>query len=145
MGKILNYRQTLFVKYYTSDKETKGNCYASMIKAGYKHGYAIKWSGCFIGEIRGIKEAIEAETAKIESQDVNSREFVTREMLAQYNKNKDSRPTEAIRALENLGKNCGWFAEDNAQQVEASQLTEQQRKDQDDYNAWKRRQLLKQA
>ena len=43
-------------------------------------------------------------------------------MLAQYNKNKDSRPTEAIRALENLGKNCGWYQADNEQQAEKQAL-----------------------
>lgn len=119
--KPLNYRQSLFVKYYT-DGETKGNGTASALKAGYKWKYANLACKFLLGNIR-VKVAIEAVGVIIEAQDKNSREFVTKEFMSQYAQNKDKRPLEAIRVLENLGKNCGWFAEDNAQQRDKAELT----------------------
>lgn len=144
-NKPLNYRQSLFVKYYT-DGDTKGNCYASMIKAGYKRGYALKWSGKYIGDIRGIKDAVKAETALIEADRLDSRVFIDNKfkgLLAKCELAGDR--VNATRCLENMAKNRGYYQADNEQRQEKTALTEQQRQDQDDYNAWKRRQLLKRA
>jgi len=125
--KPLNYRQSLYVVYFTSDKECKGNAYKSAIKAGYTERTAQRAPEQLSRNIR-IKAAIEEKNALIMAQDGNSREFVTQEMLYQYVKNKDKRPMEAIRALENLGKNCGWYALDNAQRTEIAKLTEEEEK-----------------
>ena len=53
----MNLKQTLFVTYYT-EGDTKGNCEQSMLKAGYKAGYARSHCGTFIGANRCIKEAV---------------------------------------------------------------------------------------
>ena len=65
------------------------------------------------------------------------------DLLAECLKNGDR--VNAARCLENKAKHEGYYQADNEQKQESSKLSEQQRKDQDDYNAWKRRQLLKQA
>ncbi len=119
IDKPLNYRQSLFVKYYTGDNGTKGNATASALKAGYKWKYANTASEYLLGNTR-IKAAIEAEGLKIEAEDVNSREFVTKEYLSQYMKRKDT--TLAHPYLQDLAKNCGWFAQDNAQRTEQANL-----------------------
>ena len=134
--KPLNYRQSLFVKYYTGDNGTKGNATASAMKAGYTWKFANQASIRLLGKVR-IKAAIEAVGVIIEAEDKNSREFVTKEFLSQYAKHKDKRPIEAIRALENLGKNCGWFAEDNAQQREKAELTAQEKEEAVEYAKWR--------
>ncbi len=111
--KPLNYRQSLFVEYYTSNPDTQGNCEASMLKAGYKAGYARKWAGKYIGAIRGIKEAIDEKTAEIREQSIANRaarqEFWTREM-----NNPDNKLTDRLRASELLGKSEADFTENYA-------------------------------
>ena len=53
--------------------------------------------------------------------------------------------TNAIRCLENKGRNVGFYEEDNKQSQESAELKELQRQDIEDYKAWKRRQMLKPA
>ena len=106
--KPLNYRQTLFVDYYTTDPDTQGNCEASMLKAGYKAGYARKWAGKYIRAIRGIKEAIDEKTQEIREKSIANRTqrqaFWTREM-----NNPDNKLTDRLRASELLGKSQADF------------------------------------
>ena len=106
--KPLNYRQTLFVDYYTTDPDTQGNCEASMLKAGYKAGYARKWAGKYIRAIRGIKEAIDEKTQEFREKSIANRTqrqaFWTREM-----NNPDNKLTDRLRASELLGKSQADF------------------------------------
>jgi len=141
--KPLNYRQSLFIKYYT-DGDTKGNCYTSMVKAGYKKGYALKWSGCYIGDIRGIKEAIVAETALIEAERLDSRVFIDnqfKDLLAECRLKHDR--VNAARVLENMAKNRGYYALDNEQKTEQAKLTEAQKEEAKRYAQWRLIQGLK--
>ena len=106
--KPLNYRQSLFVEYYTTDPDTQGNCEASMLKAGYKAGYARKWAGKYIRAIRGIQEAIDEKTQEIREKSIANRTqrqaFWTREM-----NNPDNKLTDRLRASELLGKSQADF------------------------------------
>ena len=143
--KPLNYRQSLFAEYYTSNPDTQGNCEASMLKAGYKAGYARKWAGSYIGAIRGIKEAIADKLAVVAVEQVNSREFVTTEMMYQYNQHRTDNSLTAIRALENLGKNVGWYEADNQQKQEQTKLDAEQQAQLERYKTWCRNEMLKGA
>ena len=106
--KPLNYRQTLFVDYYTTDPDTQGNCEASMLKAGYKAGYARKWAGKYIRAIRGIQEAIDEKTQEFREKSIANRTqrqaFWTREM-----NNPENKLTDRLRASELLGKSQADF------------------------------------
>ncbi len=108
--KPLNYRQSLFVEYYTTDPDTQGNCEASMLKAGYKAGYARKWAGKYIRAIRGIQEAIDEKTQEIREKSIANRTqrqaFWTREM-----NNPENKLTDRLRASELLGKSECDFTE----------------------------------
>ena len=142
--KPLNLRQSLFVKYYL-DRDTKGVCEASMLKAGYKPKYAHHWNTKILDNI-GIKEAIEYKQAVIEVKEENSRELVTRNMFMAAKICLDKGDlTGYIRIMENLGKNCGWYEADNEQQRERTELNEQQQADLDEFIAWKHRQMLRGA
>jgi len=141
MDKPLNYRQSLFVKYYT-DGDTKGNATASALKAGYKWKYANQACRFLLG-INKIKATIEAVDAKIEVEDVNTRENVTKAMLNAAQICLAKRDMVGyIRAYENLGKNCGWFAEDNAQQQEKAELSVEEKEEAIQYAEWR---LLQEA
>lgn len=54
----MNLKQTLFVTYYT-EGETKGNCEQSMLKAGYKPGYARGHCGTFIVANSCVQKAVD--------------------------------------------------------------------------------------
>ena len=122
--KPLNLKQTLFVGYYT-EGETKGNCKQSMLKAGYKAGYAIKWAGCFIGAIRGLREAIDDRLADITGYKNLCIEVVGANFLENRRLAKDKGDIGQMnRADENLGKHVGLYALDNAQKAEEAKLDE---------------------
>ena len=134
--KPLNYRQSLFVKYYT-DGDTKGNAYKSALKAGYGKSMAVQAGTLLVGNCR-LKPVIEAKTLRIEAEDGNSRENVTKAMhkAAQICLNKGDM-VGFIRAQENLGKNCGWYAEDNAQQREKAELSAEAKEEAIQYAEWR--------
>ena len=143
--KPLNYRQSLFVKYYT-DGDTKGNCEASMVKAGFGKGYARKQAGQYIRAIKGISDAIAAETALIEVERLDSRVFIDNQfksLLQECLIRKDR--VNAARCLENMAKHRGYYAEDNAQQAEQTVLSTEQQAMYEDYLAYRRRMLLEGA
>lgn len=142
--KPLNYRQSLFVKYYT-DGDTKGNSYKSALKAGYTERTAQRAPEQLSRNIK-IMDAIVVIEAGKERKDENTRDNVTKSMFkaAAICLNKGDM-VGFIRAQENLGKNCGWFAEDNAQQQERTALDADQEAMFDDYLAYRRRMLLKPA
>ena len=119
----LNYRQTLYVKYFTSDKECKGNAYKSAKKAGYTERTAQRAPEQLSRNIK-IKQAIAVELALIEAEDQDSRVFIDNQfkaLLAQCLKRNDR--TNAARVLENMAKNRGYYALDNAQRQEQAKLT----------------------
>jgi len=143
-NKPLNYRQNLFVKYYT-DGDTKGNQYQSAIKAGYTEKYATQACVFLLDNIR-VKEAIVAETDLIEAERLDSRVFIDNQfkaLLAQCLSKGDK--TNAVRILENMAKNRGYYQADNEQQTENKALTEEQQALFDEYLAYRRRMLLKPA
>ena len=92
----------------------------ALINAGYKESYA----NCGRREVVYKNVQVIAEIGKIRQniavKEENSREFVTKEYLTQYNKRKDNKTAHAY--LRDLAKNCGWFALDNAQKVEQVKL-----------------------
>jgi phage terminase small subunit len=122
----MNPKQKLFVTYYT-EGETKGNCEQSMLKAGYKEGYARKWSGVFIGAIRGIKEAVDNRLKEIiECQEITI-EVLNKEFKRVYDMCLEANDrTNAVRILENWGKHTGYNELDNIQKVQERKLDERQ-------------------
>ena len=120
--KQLNPRQRLFVEYYTSG-ETLGNCYQSMIKANYRPKYALKWSGKYINQIGGIREAVDERVKQIIDYKKATVENVDIEFVRQYQRCMEANDrTNAVRILENRGKNAGYYAADNAQKAEIREL-----------------------
>ena len=115
-------KQTLFVAYYT-EGDTKGNCEQSMLKAGYKKGYARKNAGKYIQAITGIKEAIDKAVKEVKEWMEGGKELCDRLFEDRYTacvaKNDN---TNAIRCLENKAKNVGYYALDNAQKAEQVKL-----------------------
>lgn len=139
--KPLNYRQSLFVKYYT-DGETKGNQLQSALKAGYTKKYATQACVFLLDNIR-VKEAIASEIALIEAERLDSRVFIDNQfksLLVKCLENHDR--VNATRVLENMAKNRGYYAEDNAQQREKAELSAQEKEEAVEYAKWR---LLKGA
>lgn len=93
-----------------------------------------------------IKDRIGIIKAERVKKQVNSRELVTKNMFkaAQLCLEKGDR-TNYVRIMENLGKNCGWYAEDNAQQAEKQALDAEQKVLMDEYMAYRKLKLLKGA
>ncbi len=111
----LNGRQKLFVGYYC-EGETKGNCYASMIKAGYSEAYARHRANFMLSNV-AICEAIAARRAEIADVEEITIETVLKSFmqeLAVCKKAKDR--VNTIRVLENLSKHVGLYEKDNKQQ-----------------------------
>lgn len=91
-----------------------------------------------LGSIGYIKERIAEIKAEIEQKRENTRENVTIKMFELVAKAEQKGDlTNAVRIYEDLGKNCGWFAEDNAQHTEQDRLTEEQVKEAKEYAKWK--------
>ena len=142
--KPLNYRQGLFVKYYT-DGDTKGRCEASMISAGYNNTYAHSFAGVYI---RGkIKQAIDDRTIEIEDHRKNTCESVDKDFefakkQCMDNEGNLKHRMTYVRICENQAKNAGYYAEDNAQQREKAVLSEQEKEEAIEFAKWR---LLKGA
>ncbi len=137
----ISLKQQDFVNEYCNNGHNATKAY---ISAGYSNTKAARFNASRLITKDNIKQAISDYKAKQVAKQVNSRELVTTNMFKAAVICLDKGDMNGyIRIMENLGKNCGWFAEDNEQKQESTKLTEQQRKDQDNYNAWKRRQLLK--
>lgn len=142
--KPLNYRQSLFVKYYT-DGDTKGNQLQSAIKAGYTKKYATQACVFLLDNIR-VKEAIAAETALIDAERLDSRVFIDNQfksLLLECQQKHDR--VNAARCLENMAKHRGYYAADNEQKSEQKALNEEEQAIFEDYLAYRRRMLLKGA
>ena len=93
-----------------------------------------------------IKERIVSIKVRIELFRTNTREKVTKHFLTlakACEENNDR--VNLCRCLENLGKNVGWYAEDNAQQAEQSTLDAEQQAQLERYKLWCRAQMLKGA
>lgn len=138
--KQLNDKQEAFCQNYCNNGFNASQAYKAVYHA--KAGWD-KLSSRLMGN-DGIKQRIAEIKAKKAAEEVNSRDLVTKNMFmaAQLCLDKGDM-TGYIRIMENLGKNCGWFAEDNAQQAEQSQLTEAQLKDVEEFKDWKRVKYLK--
>ena len=105
---------------------TMGNLTQSMLLSGYSESYAK--TGCDkLSRANEFKAILSQRQEEIDQYKGVTREYVTKEMvkLLQRCIKAGDKPTTA-RTLENLGKNCGWFAEDNAQQGERKALDERQ-------------------
>lgn len=117
-------------KYYL-EGETKGNMTQSMLKAGYRRGYAL--TNC--EKVKRHKEFIEAldeRKAFLEHKDKESRINIDKRFDERYNEcigkgeNKRIDNANAIRCLENMAKNRGYYELDNKQKAEQRQLTEKE-------------------
>lgn len=123
----LNGRQLLFIGYYC-EGETKGNCYASMIKAGYSELYSLH-TNTKILEFAGIAEAIKKRLNEILDFEEVTIEVLTRKYKQQYQACiVASDRVNAQRCLENLSKHVGYYEKDNRQQDrERPTLTDEER------------------
>ena len=145
----MNLKQTLFVTYYT-EGDTKGNCYRSMIKAGYKERYAFGHSGTFIVVNSCIQDAIKARLQAIEKVEKLTIETVNADF--EYAKRQCriekgalsvlADRTNFIRICENQAKHVGFYGADNLQRTEQAKLTDEQVKEAKRYAKWKLEQDL---
>ena len=107
--KPLNYRQSLFAEYYTSDPDTKGNATQSAIKAGYKETTAYSMGQRLLKKVE-VRRVIDDRTQEIRAESVATRkkrqEFWSREM-----DNPENKLTDRLRASELLGKSEADFTD----------------------------------
>lgn len=111
----LNFKQRLYVTYFTSNPETKGNAYKSAKKAGYSERTAQRAPEQLSRNIK-VKAAIVENLALIDSKDEDSRDFIDNEFMLSLNRCKSNDNEIGVqRCLENMGKNRGYYATDNSQ------------------------------
>ena len=124
----MNLKQQLFINHYT-EGETKNNCEQSMLKAGYKRGYARGHCGTFLVANSGIKKAIEDRIKRIK---IAWEDRITR-VIARLdaeiaNTTSISQLCLLVNAqkgyMEMQAKNEGKYQADNAQRAEQIKLTE---------------------
>ena len=123
----MNLRQQQFVAYYT-EGETKGNCYQSMIKAGYKERYAFGHAGTYIVVNSCIQEAIKQKEKALE---ITLRDRVLRNIDRLQTEIEQTKQKTTLCTLINAqkglmdmqAKNEGFYAADNAQRQEQAKLT----------------------
>jgi len=133
----MNLKQQLFVGLYT-EGETKGNCAASMRKAGYSKGYVTGHCGTYIVGSSCIQDGIDKAMKYIEGWKNGGRELCDRLFSAQYKASINAKDrTNAIRCVENKAKNVGYYAEDNAQRAEKAKLTAVQVEEAKKYAQWR--------
>ena len=128
-----NFKQTLFVAYYT-EGDTKGNCEQSMLKAGYKKGYARKNAGKYIQAITGIKKAIEDKIKAIniawEDRILRVNNRLDAEIAKTTNISSLCLLVNAQKGYVDMqAKNEGKYALDNAQKAEKVKLDEAEAKE----------------
>lgn len=112
-------------KYYL-EGDTKGNMTQSMLKGGYKPGYAL--TNC--EKVKRNKEfikALEQRRAIIDKVEGITIEIVRDRFIDLMDRCKiaNDRVNEA-RCAENLGKHVGLYGEDNKQKAEQRQLSEKE-------------------
>ncbi|MHC4639655.1 MAG: terminase small subunit [Planctomycetota bacterium] len=111
--KPLDYRQNLFVEYYTGGNEEKGNAYKSARKAGYSHIYADQACKWLIGNNR-IKAEIEKRKAYSAKKIETNVELQTKRITEQYIKaNSKDDIRAALQATDQLNKHIGYYDADN--------------------------------
>lgn len=108
--------------YLEGPRGVKGNLSASMREAGYSLSYANTHCDTFAtnGE---FKKALTEQKAILEQRDEESRINIDKRFNERYNacvKRDDN--TNAIRCIENMAKNRGYYAADNAQRTEQVKL-----------------------
>jgi len=147
--KPLNYRQSLYVEYFTTDKECKGNAYKSALKAGYSERTAQRAPEQLSRNIK-IENAINKRLKQLK---VLWRPVIL-EVIARLRAEIDK--TTSVSQLCMLvnaqkgymdmqAKNEGKYAADNEQKTESQVLDKEQQELFDDYLAYRRRMLLKGA
>ena len=100
-----------------------------MIKGGYSENYANHRGHELLGKVV-VKELIKENKAVIEAEDGDSRVFIDNQfkaLLIECNLKHDR--VNAARCLENMAKNRGYYAADNAQRVEKAALDQQEAKE----------------
>ena len=128
--KSLNYRQSLYVTYFTSDEECKGNAYKSAIKAGYTKRTSQRAPEQLSRNIK-IKKAIESSLKDLKVLWKDRLLKVITRLQTELDK------TTSISSLcllvnaqkgymDMQAKNEGQYGLDNAQQAEKLQLDERQ-------------------
>ena len=124
--KPLNYRQSLFVTYFTSDEDCKGNAYKSALKAGYTERTAQRAPEQLSRNIK-VRKAIKGrlEELKIYWKDRISK--VICRLQAEMDKTTSvSSLCLLVNAqkgyMDMQAKNQGEYAIDNAQKVEQAKL-----------------------
>ncbi|UCH12301.1 MAG: terminase small subunit [Candidatus Omnitrophota bacterium] len=138
----LNDKQEAFCQEYCSNGY---NALKAYIKAypDSSHNAAKANSHRLIDNDR-IRDRIDEIKAKISEKWELSKDYVIKGL---YNIAEDKTTQKAVkvRAYENLGRICGAFELDNEQKREDKELTELQKRDIDDFIAWKQRKMLKPA
>ncbi len=137
----MNLKQTLFLAYYT-DGDTKGNCEQSMLRAGYKPGYARTNCGRYITATNGMKKAIEDKVKAIKILWKDGIEYVVKRLRTEM---ETTTSVSSLCLLVNAqkgymdmqAKNEGNYALDNAQRTEQAKLTEVQVKEAKEYAKWR--------
>jgi len=111
--KPLNYRQNLFVEYYTGGNKEKGNAYKAARKAGYSHLFALKAAPVLSENVR-IKAEIEKRKAYLAKKIELTVELQSKRITEQYIKanNKDD-IRAALLATEQLNKHIVYYDKDN--------------------------------
>ena len=105
----MNNRQQSFVDYF-AEGDTRGNCYKSMIKAGYTERYAYGHSGTFIVVNSCVKEAIEAKLAEVKAVSIATRQQ-RQEFWSRVYHDSSCSMRDRLRASELLGKSEADFTE----------------------------------
>lgn len=106
--------------------ETKGIMVKSMEKAGYSDSYSNHRGDDLLRNVEFLK-ALEARRAVIEQENKESRINIDHRFDERYNacvKRNDN--TNAIRCVENMAKNRGYYELDNKQKAEQRQLSEKE-------------------
>ena len=137
----MNLKQTLFLAYYT-DGDTKGNCEQSMLRAGYKKGYARTNCGRYITATNGLQKAIESKVKAIKVLWKDGIDYVITRLRTEI---KGTTSVSALCLLVNAqkgymdmqAKNEGQYAADNAQRTEEAKLSEVQVKEAKEYAKWR--------
>ena len=126
IDKPLNLKQTLFLGFYM-EGETKGKCEQSMLKAGYKKGYARTNCGRYITAINGVQKAIDEaiEYLQIAWKDrINA--VISRLQREIDNTTSVSSLCLLVNAqkgyMDMQAKNQGEYGADNAQRTEQAKL-----------------------
>ncbi len=143
----MNLKQTLFLAHYT-DGDTKGNCERSMLKAGYKPGYARTNCGRYITASNGMRKAIEDKTKAIKILWKDGIAYVVTRLRTEMERTTSvSSLCLLVNAqkgyMDMQAKNEGNYGADNAQRTEKAELTEVEVSEAKRYAKWKLEQDLK--